>query len=177
MKKYTLLLLIVTLVFAANDLSAQTKVGYINPQAVLGALPETEAVQKKLTEFAQLKQSEFAIEEEAFLAKVRQVQEQVQANLITEADLENERIQLEQQQEELVALQDSHQIELRRRQQELLQPILASIDTAIGEVAVELGLDYVLNELTNQGEMILLFVSNDGKNSLNITDRVIQKLK
>ncbi|HAC15431.1 MAG TPA: hypothetical protein DCE78_05730 [Bacteroidetes bacterium] len=177
MKKYTLLLLIVTLGFAVTELQAQTKVGYINPQAVLEALPETQAVQKKLSDFVQLKQSEFATQEEAFLSKVRQVQEQVQAKLISEADLEKERQALEQQQEELVALQDTHQIELRRRQQELLQPILASIDTAIGEVAVELSLDYVLNELTNQGEMILLFVSNDGKNSLNITDRVIQKLK
>jgi outer membrane protein len=68
-------------------------------------------------------------------------------------------------------------LEVRRRQQELLRPLLAAIDTAISDVARELGLDYVLNELTTEGEMILLFVSQDGENRYNITNRVVQKLK
>lgn len=176
MKKYTFIVILMAIAMSAN-VHAQGKIGYINPQAVLEQLPETAAIEAKLNEFVQLKQTEFSQQEERFLAKVRQIQEQMQANLISEQELTRQRSLLEQEQEELYALLDSHQLELRRRQQELLQPVLESIDNAIDAVAVELGLDYVLNELTNSGEMILLFVSNQGKNSLNITDRVVQKLK
>lgn len=178
MKKYILLSLALIFTLSGTELFAQSnKVGYINPQQVLEALPETEAVEKKLQEFVELKQAEFSTQEEAFLAKVRQLQEQVQAQLISEQDLATQRAALEQEQEELYALLDSHQLELRRRQQELLQPVLQSIDEAIAEIATELGLDYVLNEATNQGESILIFVSTSGQQSLNITNRVIQKLQ
>lgn len=176
MKKQTLLLLIFILGLSVH-VQAQGKIGYINPQEVLEQLPETAAIEAKLNEFVQLKQAEFSQKEEAFLAKVRQLQEQMQAQLISEQELTRQRGLLEQEQEELYALLDSNQIELRRRQQELLQPVLTSIDEAIEAVAKEMNLDYVLNELTNDGELILLFVSSQGKNSLNITDKVVQKLK
>lgn len=175
--KQTILLLILSIGLMTGQVLAQTKVGYINPQAVLEQLPETQAVERQLTQLVQQKQAEFAQQEEAFLNRVRSLQEQVQANLISDAELTRQREQLEQMQEELYVLLDSHQNEIRRRQQELLRPILESVDRAIDEVAQELGLDYVLNELTNEGELILLFVSDNGKNSLNITNRVVQKLK
>jgi outer membrane protein len=178
MKKYILFTLALVFVLTWSETFAQSnKVGYINPQQVLQALPETAAVERKLQEYVQLKQAEFSTQEEAFLSKVRRLQEQIQAQLISEQELARQRTALEQEQEELYALLDSQQIELRRRQQELLQPILESIDDAIDKVAQELQLDYVLNEATNQGESILLFVSTSGRQSLNITDRVIQKLK
>ncbi len=178
MKKYILLTLALIFTLSGSEILAQSnKVGYINPQRVLEALPETQAVERKLQEFVELKQAEFSTQEEAFLGKVRQLQEQVQAQLISERDLATQRTALEQEQEELYALLDSHQLELRRRQQELLQPVLQSIDEAIADIAEELGLDYVLNETTTQGESILIFVSASGQQSLNITDRVIQKLQ
>ncbi len=178
MKKYILLILALVFTFTGTQLNAQShKIGYINPQRVLQTLPETQAIEKKLQDFVALKQTEFSTKEEAFLAKVRQLQEQVQAQLISEQQVATRRAALEQEQEELYTLLDSHQLELRNRQQELLQPVLQSIDAAIAEIAVELGLDYILNESTNQGESILLFVSSNGQKSLNITDRVIQKLQ
>jgi outer membrane protein len=176
MKKFTILALLLALAISVN-LQAQGKIGYINPQEVLEQLPETAAIEAKLNEFVQLKQAEFSQREEQFLSKVRQLQEQMQAQLISEQELTRQRGLLEEEQEELYALLDSHQLELRQRQQQLLEPVLTSIDDAIEAVAIELGLDYVLNELTNNGELILLFVSNQGKNSLNITDKVVQKLK
>jgi len=176
MKKYTFIVILLAIAISSN-VQAQGKIGYINPQAVLEQLPATAAIEARLNQFVQLKQTEFSQQEAQFLSKVRQLQEQMQAQLISEQELTRQRGLLEQEQEELYALLDSHQLELRRRQQELLQPVLESIDDAIDAVAVELGLDYVLNELTNSGELILLFVSNQGKNTMNITDRVVQKLK
>ncbi len=174
--KSTIIVLLV--VFCGSlSLQAQARIGYINPQDVLEQLPETQAIERKLTEFIELKQAEFSVKEEAFLANVRRLQEQQQAQLISERELQRQREVLEAEQEELYVLLDSHQNELARRQQELLRPVLLSIDRAIAEVAAELQLDYVLNELTNEGDMILLFVSANGKNTLNITDRVLAKLK
>jgi outer membrane protein len=177
MKKYILLIVLLTLGLSVAGLQAQVKVGYINPQSVLDQLPEREAIERKLAELVQQKESEFNIREEQFLNRVRELQERMQAGSIADAELQRQRALLEEEQEELYELIESQQIEVQRRQQELLRPVLMSIDEAIEQVAVELGLDYVLNELTSSGEMIVLFVSNHGQNSLNITDRVVQKLK
>lgn len=177
MKKHILLLALLTLAVSISGIQAQVKVGYINPQAVLEQLPERDAIERKLTELIQLKEAEFNTREEEFLAQVRSLQERVQAESISDDELRRQRGLLEQQQEELYELIETQQMEVQRRQQELLQPVLISIDEAIEEVAVQLGLDYVLNELTSDGEMILLFVSAEGENTLNITNRVVEKLK
>lgn len=177
MKKHILLLALLTLAVSISGIQAQVKVGYINPQAVLEQLPERDAIERKLTELIQLKEAEFNTREEEFLAQVRSLQERVQAESISDDELRRQRGLLEQQQEELYELIETQQMEVQRRQQELLQPVLVSIDEAIEEVAVQLGLDYVLNELTSDGEMILLFVSAEGENTLNITNRVVEKLK
>jgi outer membrane protein len=177
MKKYFLALLVLALGMVASEVQAQGKIGYINPQEVLAQLPESQAIERRLTELVEQKRAEFATREEAFLTQVRELQERIQAASISEEEVERQRQLLEAQQEELYQLLDSNELEVRRRQQELLRPLLASIDTAISEVARELGLDYVLNELTTEGEMILLFVSQEGENRYNITNRVVQKLK
>jgi outer membrane protein len=177
MKKYLFVLIVIALGISDGQLQAQGKIGYINPQEVLAQLPESQAIERRLTEMVQQKRAEFSVREEAFLAQVRDLQERVQAQSISEAEIGRQRQALEVQQEELYELLDSHELEVRRRQQELLRPLLSAIDTAISDVARELGLDYVLNELTTEGEMILLFVSQDGENRYNITNRVVQKLK
>ena len=177
MKKHILLLALLILAISISGMQAQVKVGYINPQAVLEQLPEREAIERKLTELIELKEAEFSTREQEFLTRVRSLQERVQAQSISDDELRRQRAQLEQQQEELYELIETQQLEVQRRQQELLQPVLVSIDEAIEEVAVQLGLDYVLNELTSDGEMILLFVSAEGENTLNITNRVVEKLK
>lgn len=177
MKKIILLIAVLAIGLTQTDLLAQGKIGYVNPQEVLEQLPEREAIERKLREFVDLKQAEFNVSEEAFLNNVRSLQERVQAQTISEAEVARQRATLEEQQEELYALLDSQQLELQRRQEELLRPVLLSIDQAIATIASEMNLDYVLNELTTGGDSILLFVSTQGQQSLNITDKVIQKLK
>lgn len=177
MKKIILLIAVLVIGLTQTDLLAQGKIGYVNPQEVLEQLPEREAIERKLREFVDLKQAEFNVSEEAFLNNVRSLQERVQAQTISEAEVARQRATLEEQQEELYALLDSQQLELQRRQEELLRPVLLSIDQAIATIASEMNLDYVLNELTTGGDSILLFVSTQGQQSLNITDKVTQKLK
>lgn len=177
MKKYLLLLVLLTLGVHTGEIQAQGKIGYINPQEVLSQLPESQAIERRLTEMVQQKRAEFGVREEAFLAQVRDLQERIQAQSISEAEVERQRVALEAEQEELYELLDANELEVRRRQQDLLRPLLVAIDNAISEVAQELQLDYVLNESTTEGDMILLFVSQDGENRYNITNRVVQKLK
>jgi outer membrane protein len=177
MKKIILLIAVLAVGLTQTNLLAQGNIGYVNPQEVLEQLPEREAIERKLREFVDMKQAEFNVSEEAFLNNVRSLQERVQAQTINEAEVAQQRAALEEQQEELYALLDSQQLELQQRQEELLRPVLLSIDQAIAAVASEMSLDYVLNELTTSGDSILLFVSTQGQQSLNITDKVIQKLK
>lgn len=158
----------------ATNVNAQMRVGYINPQEVLQQLPEREAIERQLASLIQQKETEFEQRENSYVSQLQQLQERVQAGSATQAQLEQ---QSEEFREELLDLFRSQQMEVQRRQQELLRPVLVSIDQAIEAVAVELNLSYVLNEMTSDGEMILLFISTEGENTLNITNRVVQKLK
>ncbi|KPP95996.1 MAG: outer membrane protein [Bacteroidetes bacterium HLUCCA01] len=177
MKRKITMLAVLMLGIAVTSSWAQIRIGYINPQEVLQQLPERQAIEQQLAELIEEKEADFSAREEAFLARVREVQERVEAGTISDSQLETERASLEVEQEELTELVRSQQLDVQRRQQELLQPVLESIDQAIEEVATELGLAYVLNEMTSDGEMILLFISAEGENTLNITGRVADKLK
>ncbi|MCC5926741.1 MAG: OmpH family outer membrane protein [Bacteroidetes bacterium] len=153
---------------------AQVKVGYINPQLVLAELPEREAIERQLTSLIERLEGELAQAEEGFISELEMLQQRVEAGTATMQQLEAQRDAFR---EEITELFRSQQMQVQRRQQDLLRPVLMSIDEAIAEVATEMGLSYVLNEMTSDGEMILLFISGDGQNTLNITDRVLQKLK
>jgi outer membrane protein len=176
MKRSILFLTVLLLGVCASSqtASAQMKVGYINPQLVLSELPEREAIERQLATLIQRLEAELEQREDSFVSQLQTLQERVEAGSATMQDLENQRDAFR---EELTELFRSQQMQVQRRQNELLQPVLVSIDEAIAEVATEMGLSYVLNEMTTDGEMILLFISSDGQNTLNITDRVVQKLK
>lgn len=169
-----LALLVFGVCAATQQAAAQVKVGYINPQVVLSELPEREAIERQMAGLIQRLEAELEARETSFVEELQRLQEQVEAGTATMQQLERQRDEFR---EELTDLFRSQQIQVQRRQQELLRPVLLSIDEAIAQVAQEMGLAYVLNEMTSDGEMILLFISGDGQNTLNITDRVIQKLK
>ena len=65
---------------------------------------------------------------------------------------------------------------VRQKQQELVQPLMESINNAIKLVAAEKGLDYVLNTTTSQGDVIILYASQEYKQKYDITDAVMDKL-
>lgn len=162
---------IIALFFFSAAAVAQPKIGYLNPQDVLDELPEKAEIENELNQFLDEKETEFEEQSIEFQNEMAEFQQQ-QENL-GEAEARREQERLEVMNQELQQSQQQIEQELQQRQSQLLQPLLTQINVAIENVAKDMELDYVLNEATGEGEMILIFVSSEGKNNLDITQKVL----
>lgn len=176
MYRKTLFLFGILLIMAPALVSAQAqlRVGYMSPQQVLDSLPEKAAVEKKLNDYLQQKQVDFQ-------QKVKTYQQELSAYqskkaTLSQAEDQKEQAKLNQLSQQLDQYQQSARSDLQQRRQQLLGPILEDIQRAIKEVADDMKLDFVVNKETNDGSQILMYVSDSGKQNLDITQKVINKL-
>ncbi len=167
----TIIILLIGLTLSAN---AQMRVGYMDPQVVLDNLPEKEAIERQLNRFLDGREAEF--EEKAIDFQNQLARFQQEAPNLSEEETRRRQQELQQMDQELEQFQMRVQRELEQRQAELLGPILQEMNTVIEALARDMNLDYVLNEATSEGEMFLLFVSDDGKEHYDLTDRVIGRM-
>ncbi|GAA5522960.1 OmpH family outer membrane protein [Aliifodinibius salicampi] len=149
-------------------------IGYVDPQAILSKMPEMKAVQQRLQNFMESKREEFASKQEEYQQKVAEYQDK--ESVISEDAKQQEEERLGQMGAELQQYQSQLQQEIQQKQQELVGPLLDQIDSAINTVANERGLSYVLNTTTSNGDVILLYVSDEAQQQYDITDEVMDEL-
>ena len=168
---------VITLLFAlllTVSVLAQPKVGYMNPQEVLDNLPEREAIERQLNQFLDQREAEFEERSIEFQNKMAEFQQE--APNLSEAETRRRQQELQTLDQELEEFQMRIQQELERRQSELLSPVLQEMNAVIETIAIEMELDYVLNESTSQGEVLLLHISPDSREELNLTQRVLNRM-
>lgn len=170
MKKLLLTTFILLLPFAAF---AQLKVGIMNPQSVLEAMPETEGVQAELDSFIEEKQNDFQNRYTNWIEDVTEYTEQVEAGNLSEQEKQSREEQLAEKEEELESYQRRVQNEIQQKQNELLNPLLIKIETTMELVAEDLNLDFVINKTASTGDPIVYYSSSRG---VDITDQVIEKI-
>jgi outer membrane protein len=170
LKKLLLTILIVSFPLLA---SAQLKVGVMNPERVMDALPETAQIQSELEQFVQQRQQEFTERYSAWIEAYTDYEEGVEEGTLTGSQREQAEQQLIEMEEELESLELRIQTQIQNRQNELISPIMARVEDAMETIAIELDLDYVLNRQTSQGDLVIYYASERG---VDITDRVIEKL-
>ncbi len=170
MKQITLIALFILLPLTAFG---QLKVGVMNPDAVLDALPETEQVENEIQQYVQQRQASFQEEYQAWVEDFTEFSEKVDAGELTEEEQTRTEERLTERQEELNNLQSRVEQQIQQRQNELFSPLLSRVDEAMSEVSEEMELDFVLNKTASSGDPIVYYVSERG---VDITERVIQKL-
>lgn len=170
MKKTVLTLLLLSIPLLA---SAQLKVGVMNPDAVLDALPETAQVEEQLQQYVDERQQNFQQQYQQWIQEVSEFSQQAESGTLSEAEQAEMEERLSEQQEELNNLQNRIQRQIQQRQSELFNPLLTSIDNAMNEVASELGIDFVINKTAGSGDPIVYYSSQRAN---DITDQVIEKL-
>ncbi len=153
---------------------AQVKVGYMNPQKVLNALPQRAKIQKELNDYMAQKQQDYGKKADSFRNEIAEYQKKSASMSSDENNKEKQRLSSLSQ--ELQKYRTNLQQDLDNKRNELMSPLLAKINKAMKEVADQMNLDFVLNETTQQGESILMYVSNTGKQKYDITQKVIDKL-
>ena len=167
--------IILTTLFILVPLTAfgQLKVGTMNPDAVLDALPETEQVESQIQQFIQERQGEFQDQYQVWIEDLTEFSEMAEAGQISgEAQTQREE-ELQERQEELSNMESRIQRQIQQRQNELFSPLLNRVDAAMSEVAQELELEFVINQTASSGDPIVYYSSQRG---VDITERVIQKL-
>lgn len=170
MKRITILTLLLLLPLAAF---AQLKVGIMNPDDVLDAMPEATQVQTDLENFAQERQAAFQERYQSWIEEVTAFSESVEADELSEAEQEAEEERLSLMQEEITSMQQNMEREIQQRQAELFNPLLVKVEDAMSVVAEELGLDFVINKTSNTGDPIVYYAS---ERATDITQQVIEKL-
>lgn len=161
----------------APQVQAQTddmKIGFVDPRAVLERMPEMRAVQQRLQNFAERKQQELSQKEAELQTEIELYQQKV--GVISENARQNEEQRLSEMDTEFRQLQTQVEQEFAQQRAELMSPLLNQIQQSINAVAETRGLDYVLNTTTSNGDVIILYVSEEIQNEFDITDAVMQEM-
>lgn len=164
---FTALLLTAAIAVAPAQAQLQ-KIGYTNQQAILSNMPEMQDVQQQLQKAAQQQQQEFQQEQQE-LQQMMQEYEQQRSMLNDSARAQRER-ELRQQQQALQQSSQERQAQLRQREQELMQPLLEDLQSAINLVADRQNIDVVVRSEA------LLYVDQSSENVVDITRPVAQEL-
>lgn len=154
--------------------SQNLEIGYVDPQVILSKMPEMKAVQQKMQNFMERKQEEFATKQQEFQQQVAEYQQK--ESVISEAAKKKEEERLGKLNAELQQYQTQVEQEIQQKQQELVSPLLDQIDSAVSTVAEDMGLTYVINTTTSQGDAIILYTSDEAQQKYNITDQVMREL-
>lgn len=169
-KKIVLTILIVSIPLLA---SAQMKVGIMNPERVMDSLPETEEIQRELEQFVQQRQQEFTESYSVWIEAVTSYEERVEDGTLTGQQRQQEEERLMEQEEELGNMEQLIQAQIQNRQNELIGPVMQRVEDAMETIAIELDLDFVLNQQTSTGDPVVYYSSERG---VDITDQVIEIL-
>lgn len=150
------------------------EIGYVDPQEILNKMPEMKAVQQRLQNFIDKKRQEYAEKQQDFQQQVSEYQQK--QSVISESAKQKEEERLGKLNAELQQYQGQIQQEIQQKQQELVGPLLDQIDQAVSTVAQNMGLTYVINRRTSQGDAIILYTSQQAQQKYDITTEVMNEL-
>lgn len=153
---------------------AQLRVGYMNPQKVMNALPQKAQITKELSNYAAQKEKLFAKRTTALRNEI--VAYQKKAASMSSEENNKEKARLDTLSQKLSQYKSELEQDISNKRSELLSPLMAKVNKAIKSVALQMHLDFVLNKATGQGDSILMYVSSEGKQKYDITQKVIDKL-
>ena len=155
-----LLALLLVGTFHQDTVAQALKVGYADPEIIITYMPEYQGVQQQMA-------VEYRTSQEALQALAEDFQERVdryqkQQPLLTaerQAERENELAQLQNEIQTSAAAKDQ---ELADRQDQLMAPLLQSVQDAIDAIAQEQGLDIVMRSPA------LLYVNTETVININV---------
>lgn len=154
-----ILLTIASLAIITTSLNAQTKTkfGHIDSQALLEAMPEKAAADKKLEEFAATLEKQLGAMSSEWEAKVQdyRANEAVMSDIIAQTKAE----EIQNLDQRIQAFQQNAQQRLAKEEGNVYQPILDKAKASIEKVSEENGYSYVFD--TSSGSLLYQPESDD----------------
>jgi outer membrane protein len=153
--KITLLMLVVVLSTAATA-QKTAKIGHINSNELLTAMPERAAVQKDLEAYANELKITLDVMRKEYETKVADFQSKQE--VMTDIIKENKIREITDLEKRITEFQKTAEADLQKKEQSLLQPIIDKAKKAIDDVAKEEGYTYVLDSSVG---VVLYSVASD----------------
>jgi len=133
----------VVLFTTAGFSQAGLKLGYIDSNEILALMPETDSLQQELKDYADYLDQQMSAMGMEYQTKLQQYQE----NVATMSDLirQTKEKEITDLQQRIQAFQQSADQDLQSKQQELFNPLIEKVKTAIDEVSRENAYTYVFD--------------------------------
>ncbi len=162
---------LVLLVAVPNQASAQSKIGYIDSEFILGRMTEFTQVQQQVDRLAQEWQSEVDERQQ----EVDEMFKEYQARELLYTNEERQRkrdaiLQAETDVERLRMQYFGPEGQLFQQQEALMRPIQEKVLEAVETIAERGGYDYVFDK--NGGSFLFLFA----RENLNLSEQVLEEL-
>jgi outer membrane protein len=143
------------MLFVGNFAKAQSKIGYINFQALMTAMPEAKTIKSQLDIYSKQFTDELTIMNNTFQTEAKNYQ--AQNATMTDAARTAKQAELGDMQKRIQDYNNTAQQKFEEKSNELIKPLSDKCRAAISEVAKEKGYGYVLDSSQTQ-----LLVSPDG---------------
>ena len=166
MKNTIKVFVLVALTLAAMSVSAQVKLGHIETQKLIQAMPEWTAAQKTFEEEQKKVNTELNGLREQFQTKLAEYSEKMKT--YSEAMRATTEEELQGLQQRIQRFQETAMNQLEKTQNDLMQPVMEKALNAIKEVGKENGFTYIFD--MNAG---ILYAA---ENSLDVLPLVKKKL-
>lgn len=147
MKQYLISLLLVALVSAGSTLNAQNKlkIGHIDSQALLEAMPESDSAQARLEKLAQDHEDvldEMTVE---FNKKFEAYRVAMENGTLSDLARTAKEAELEDMQKRIQTFEQTATRDLQQKRMEIFTPIQEKAINAVNEVAEENGFTYIFD--------------------------------
>ncbi len=153
MKKQIALVVLLVGMMMSFSAQAQQKIGHINADELLQAMPETKVAQQQLEAYGKQLEKDLGEMEMELDAKYKKyLQDEA---VLTQLAKETKQKELQQLQARIQEYGQQAQQDLQNKQVELLTPIIEKATNAVQEVAKEKGYTYILD--SSQSKAVVIF--------------------
>lgn len=143
MKKVNLILLLVSLSFIA--LAQTQKMGHLNSGNLLSMLPDIKEADAELNRI----QDSLEIEEQtmvaAFEEEYTKFVQLANAGELTKIQIQTKQAEFQEKEQEILDMRKRAQMKVLEKRQEVMNPILDKLQTAVDDVAKENGFHYIFD--------------------------------
>lgn len=140
----TLVALFAMFILASSNVNAQ-KIGYVDLQELMQLMPEYKKANTDMEAFGKSLEDELKKMSDEFQKKVADYQKADQAKTMSEAIKNVRQQELQDMQTRIQDFQQSAQENIRKKEAELLKPIIEKAKAAIAQVAKESGYTYIMD--------------------------------
>ena len=155
-KLFKVTLLALSLLFVGQFSHAQSKIGYVDFQAVVSQMPEAKTIKPQIDAYQKQFVTQLSAMNNDLQTKGKAYQDQ--SKTMSDADKTAKQTELQDLQKKMQDYQANAQQQVDAKSNELIKPITDKARAAVNDVAKEKGITYVFD--SSQGSALL--VSNEG---------------